>query len=66
MIIYFTRGTLFEKTVPLDPLQKLFIRGAHGVSVQIWGKKIFVYLCVTSWLKNLGGLVPWWLNTARR
>jgi len=26
----------------LDPPQKLFIRGAHGASVQIWGKKISV------------------------
>jgi len=25
------RGTLFEKTVPLDPLQKLLIKGGHNL-----------------------------------
>ena len=25
-----TRGALFEKTAPLDPPEKLFIKGGHG------------------------------------
>jgi hypothetical protein len=27
------RGALFEKTAPLDPLQKLFIKGGHSLQV---------------------------------
>jgi hypothetical protein len=27
--MFAARGTLFEKTVPLDPLQKLLINGVH-------------------------------------
>jgi hypothetical protein len=28
------RGALFEKTAPLDPLQKLLIKGIHGLQLK--------------------------------
>jgi hypothetical protein len=28
------RGTLFEKTAPLDPPQKLFIKGGHDLQLK--------------------------------
>jgi hypothetical protein len=32
------RGALFEKTAPLDPPQKLLIKGSHGLQL----KRIFM------------------------
>jgi hypothetical protein len=39
------RGAFFEKTAPLDPLQKLLI------IKEIVSQNFFVYLCVPLWLK---------------